>query len=94
MVQASRSSGVLTANKIVFGGQCKLMSIHATNVSNPPAVCILKVYDGTDATGIEIARISVQPESSIEFDMHGVLCKTGIFYEEVDDGLATSIEFQ
>jgi len=92
MVQASRSSGVLLEDKIVFSGQCKLMSIHTTNTTTD--ICVLKVYDGIDNTGIEVARITVGNKQTIEFDMHGVLCKTGIFYEEVDDGLATSIEFQ
>ena len=45
-----RSSGALTANKQVFTGKCKLISIHACEVGGSAAS--IKVYDNTSAAGI------------------------------------------
>jgi len=87
-----RTSGVLTASTLVFKGECKLISIHSVALGAPTTV---KVFDGLDNTGLEIARIvHTDPNGMIEFDMHGVLCKTGLFVEEVAGGaMATSVEF-
>ena len=93
MVQGCRTSGVLTAHKIVFTGQCKLISIHATEVAGSPALATIKVFDGEDNTGIEVARITLAASESKEFDMHGVLCRTGLYYEETTGDAAVSIEF-
>jgi len=92
MVQASRTSGVLTASAIVNRGQCKLMSIHACETAG--AMAQIKVFDGTDNTGIEISRIILAAGQTLEFDMHGVLCKDGLYFEEVSGAVACSVEFQ
>lgn len=89
-----RTSGVLTASTVVTSGHALLMSIHACEVGGVSPVTI-KVYDGTSASGKEIARLVLAANQTIEFDMHGVMCKDGIFFEEVAAGgdSAVSIEF-
>lgn len=86
-----RTSGVLTASTLVFKGECKLISIHCCSLGAPTTV---KVFDGLDNTGKEVARLVLNPDAIIEFDMHGVLCKTGLYVEEIAGGaMATSVEF-
>ena len=87
---ACRSSGVLTASALVFTGQCKLISIHATSVGAP---ALIKVWDNTAASGKEVARITLAPDSTIEFDMHGIICATGLYLEEVSGAMACSVEY-
>ena len=80
MVSGCRSSGLLDSSKQVVTGRCKLVSIHATSVGGAATI---KVFDGTDATGKEVARITVGEDvqvsppysidGSVEFDMHGVI---------------------
>ena len=85
-----RSSGVLTASGLVYSGKCKLISIHACSVGAPT---VIKVYDNTAASGKEVARITMQPDQVLEFDMHGVLCRNGIYLEEASGAMEVSIEF-
>ena len=85
-----RSSGVVTASTLVFTGQCKLISIHAIAIGAPT---VIKVWDGVAASGKEIARISLAPEATIEFDMHGVICSTGLYIEEDSGAMAASVEY-
>tara|TARA_R100001163_G_C5056674_1_gene193119 strand:+ start:128 stop:430 length:303 start_codon:yes stop_codon:yes gene_type:complete len=92
MVQASRTSGVLTASAIVNRGQCKLMSIHACETAG--SLAQIKIFDGTDATGVEIARLILAAGQTIEFDMHGVIAKNGLYFEETSGAVACSVEFQ
>lgn len=87
---ACRSSGVLTASAVVFTGQCKLVSIHATSIGAPT---IIKVWDNTAASGKELARITLNPDATIEFDMHGVICSNGLYLEEVSGAMAASVEY-
>lgn len=87
---ACRSSGVLTADAIIFTGQCKLVSIHSTAINTATTI---KVFDGLDNSGIEIARLILASNQTLEFDMHGVICSTGLFVEEVSGAMACSIEF-
>jgi hypothetical protein len=77
-----RSSGLLTASGQVFTGKCKLVSIHVNNDSG--SACQIKVFDGTSNTGKELARINLDGTTvqNLEFDMHGVLCSVGLYYEE------------
>ena len=79
-----RSSGLLTVNTQVFTGQCKLISIHVSADNGAPV--LIKVFDGTANTDKEVARITAQPDTSVEFDMHGVLMSNGIYYEEIKTG--------
>ena len=100
MVSGCRSSGLLDTSAQVVTGKCKLISIHATSVGGAATI---KVFDGTDATGKEVARITVGEDvqvsppysidGSVEFDMHGVLIETGIYYEETSGNAAVFINF-
>ena len=99
-----RSSGLLESSAQVVTGKCKLISIHATSIGGAATI---KVFDGTDATGKEVARITLgiehltgQPPSpnyiqdeSVEFDMHGVIMLNGIYYEETSGEAAVFINF-
>ena len=91
MVTGCRSSGLLDSSKQVVTGRCKLVSIHVTAVGGP---CTIKVFDGTDNTGKEVARIAHgTPDTSLEFDMHGVIMLNGIYYEETTGNAAVFINF-
>tara|TARA_R110000751_G_scaffold78908_1_gene159260 strand:+ start:847 stop:1125 length:279 start_codon:yes stop_codon:yes gene_type:complete len=91
MASGCRTSGVLTASAIVVSNQVKLISIHATEVG--ASTSTIKVFDGSDNTGKEIARLTLAANQTIEFDMHGVMCQTGLYYEETSGAAAVSIEF-
>ena len=90
MVAGCRSSGVLTASALVVSGQVKLISIHACSVGAPT---VIKIFDNTAASGKEIARLTMGPDSIIEYDMHGVLCMTGIYVQEASGAMEVSIEY-
>ena len=75
-----------------------MISIHANLIVVSNALVTVKVFDGTSASGTEIARIthSVTGHYNFEYDMHGVLCRSGIFLEIVENGSSTaevSVEF-
>jgi len=98
MADASRSSGVLGASAIVSRTQCRLKSIHANIVVVSNAAVTIKVFDGTDNTGTELARIhnTTTGQYNIEYDMHGVLATGGLFLEVAEAGSSTahvSVEF-
>ena len=103
MVTGCRSSGLLDSSQIVVTGRCKLVSIHVTSISGPATV---KVFDGTDNSGKEVARITAgvdnqtggtpptyTQDETLEFDMHGVIMHNGIYYEETSGEAATFINF-
>tara|TARA_R100000773_G_C4194995_1_gene99495 strand:+ start:465 stop:743 length:279 start_codon:yes stop_codon:yes gene_type:complete len=92
MVAGCRTSGVLTASAVVARHQCKLISIHATETAGSMAQ--IKVFDGTSNSGLEIARLILAAGQTIEFDMHGVIAKNGLYFEETSGAVAVSIEFQ
>ena len=87
LTESSGSSGSVA----VATGPIKLNSVHGYVVSGTIAQCI--VYDNTAASGTIVARLFLDcvdtsgggptggiPESkSMEYDMHGVYCKIGIF---------------
>ncbi len=91
MVAGCRSSGVLTGSALIASGQVKLISIHATEVGGGAAV--IKIFDNTAASGKEIARMTLAANQTIEFDMHGVLAMTGLYFQEVSGAVAVSVEF-
>tara|TARA_R100001015_G_scaffold18354_2_gene11295 strand:- start:82 stop:360 length:279 start_codon:yes stop_codon:yes gene_type:complete len=92
MVAGCRTSGVLTASAIIARHQCKLISIHACELAG--AAAMIKVYDGISPSGVEIARMVIPAVDSVEFDMHGVIAKNGLYFEKVSGDMAVSIEFQ
>ena len=73
-----RSSGLLTntAGDVVVSGQIKLISVHGANDTN--AALTATLFDNTAASGKIVARLTVPANGSMEFDMHGVLCKLGL----------------
>ena len=89
--QVCRSSGVLGSSGIVNSEQSLLISIHANLIVVSNALVTVKVFDGTSASGTEVARIthSVTGHYNIEYDMHGVLCRNGIFIE-IDESAGSS----
>ena len=93
-----RSSGILaSATNAVAKGQCKLVSIHA--VATDTAATTIRVFDNASAaSGTEVARIIVGGDypSTLEFDMHGVICNNGLFAtisSGTNEGAAITIEF-
>ena len=89
--QTCRSSGVLAADKIISNEQCLLISIHACETGSSTAE--IRVFDGTSAAGTEIARIGLAANQTIEFDMHGVLARNGLFFKKQSGSVACSVEF-
>tara|TARA_R100001591_G_scaffold106360_1_gene114709 strand:+ start:231 stop:515 length:285 start_codon:yes stop_codon:yes gene_type:complete len=87
-----RSSGVLTSSAVVSSDRALLISIHATEVAGSAAT--VKIWDNASAaSGKEVARITLSANQTIEFDMHGVLCTNGIYFEEDAGSVAVSVEF-
>tara|TARA_R110001592_G_scaffold28087_3_gene103663 strand:- start:1869 stop:2171 length:303 start_codon:yes stop_codon:yes gene_type:complete len=92
-----RSSGVLGASAIVSKDNAKLISLHLAITVNSGA-CTVKVFNGTDNSGTEIVRFhnEVNGFYNLEYDMHGVMCRSGIFLEITEAGSSTanvSVEF-
>tara|TARA_R110000765_G_scaffold304507_1_gene398480 strand:- start:420 stop:719 length:300 start_codon:yes stop_codon:yes gene_type:complete len=83
-----RSSGAITADKLVFTGRGKLISIHALGFAPNNAYC--KVYDNTSASGEVIGILAVGGTAeSTEADLHGVIFKNGL-YVDVEHGGGTT----
>ena len=98
MGYSCRSSGVLGASKLIVTGRTKLVSVHAALFVTGGDAVTINVYDGTDNTGTKIAMIAQSTNGyyNLEYDMHGVLCNTGLFLEVAEAGSSTvnvSIEF-
>ena len=98
MAFGCRSSGVLGADKLIVTGKTKLVSIHAAIFITGGTAATINVYDGTDNSGTKIAMIkhSTNGYYNYEYDMHGVLCNTGLFLEVIEAGSSTvdvSVEF-
>ena len=63
-----RSSGVNTASAVINAGRTRLISIHSACTGSAPTT--IKVFDNASAaSGKELARMILQPESSLEFDI-------------------------
>ena len=106
---ACRSSGALTADALVVTGQCKLVSIHGINLhatqvttatlydntaasGKKVAVFALPAQAGagTDGAG---AATTAPTLLSLEWDMHGVLCRNGLYLDVTGGTPSISIEF-
>ena len=87
MVDSCRSSGVLVASDVIAAHPCKLKSIHFSIFAGGTDVVTVKVFDSKDSTltgNTELARVVVegsQSVSNIEYDMHGVLAREGLYLE-------------
>ena len=111
MSSSCRSSGLITADTLVFTGQCKLVSIHGYNIHASTHTTVI-VYDNTAASGKIVAKLYLPPltmsgttgagadptvnpvgMNNIEFDMHGVLCRNGIYVDITDGTPNITVEF-
>ena len=104
-----RSSGDLTSSAIVHTGRCKLVSIHGTNLhatdsstiivydntaasSKIVAYLVLPALRGGGVDGSSQATFA-PTATSIEFDMHGVICHTGLYFSATSGTPHVTIEF-
>tara|TARA_R110000765_G_scaffold419636_1_gene523990 strand:+ start:827 stop:1102 length:276 start_codon:yes stop_codon:yes gene_type:complete len=86
-----RSSGLITnETKVVISGNAKLVSVHASNDTG--GALTANVYDNTAASGKIVARLHIPAATSLEFDMHGVICSIGIC-AIVPNHLDVTVEF-
>lgn len=87
--ELTESSGT-SGSVAVVAGPIKLNSVHGYVVSGSIAQCV--IYDNTAASGKIVARLYIDSSDvdgagpsaaglgkSMEYDMHGVYCKIGIF---------------
>ena len=106
MADASRSSGVLTASKVISDTPCRLKSVHIACFAAGADVDTLKIFDSKDSTltgNTEIYRAVFNGSMSadnIEADMHGVLAREGLFAQltapvspDASSRFAFSVEF-
>ena len=87
-----RSSGLILADKLVYTGQCKLVSIHAMNSHASDATTIV-VYDNVAGSGDIVAKILLSAGLSLEYDMHGVICGTGLYVDVTAGTPELTLEF-
>ena len=73
-----RSSGLIVSDALVFSGRVKLVSVHATNFHTSQDALII-IYDNTAASGTTVLTLVLEPKKSIEVDMHGAICETGLY---------------
>ena len=101
MSNVARSSGLITADAQVHIGRCKLVSIHGCNL-HATDVSVLVVYDNTAASGKVVAKMILPPladgggggtATSIEYDMHGVICLNGLYADVTNGTPNVTIEF-
>ena len=72
---------------MVFKGKCKLISVHASNVSG--SAVTISVYDSDDASAsgdVEVCRMVLAANGSFEYDMHGRFCAKGLFVDITGTG--------
>ena len=90
------TSGILTANKVVYSGRTRIASVRVMSTGNTAGS--IKVYDSGTATTSskkEITRMFVggaADSHNHEFDMHGTIAAEGL-YVVVTGTIAYSIEF-
>ena len=104
-----RSSGDLTSSALVVSERCKLVSIHGTNLHATDTSTIIiydntaasgKIVGylvlpalrgaGVDGSG---AATFAPTATSLEFDMHGVICEKGLYYSSSAGTPHVTIEF-
>jgi len=78
MVTGCRSSGLVVASALIYSGRNKLVSVHATNMHTTEDAALV-IYDNTAASGNVVLSLVLEPKKSIECDMHGVICSTGLY---------------
>tara|TARA_R110002020_G_scaffold376302_1_gene587427 strand:- start:40 stop:348 length:309 start_codon:yes stop_codon:yes gene_type:complete len=101
MSNVARSSGLITVDTLVHTGRCKLVSIHACNL-HATDISVITVHDNTAASGKVVGKMVLPALAdgggagtalSLEFDMHGVVCRKGL-YVDVNAGTPNvTVEF-
>ena len=87
------STGVKTVDSLVTTDRCKLMSVHATNASG--SAFTVSVYDSGVANSsgkVEVARLHLASNGSLEYDMHGRICAEGLYVDVTGTG-TYSVEY-
>tara|TARA_R110002012_G_C11619506_1_gene608835 strand:- start:306 stop:608 length:303 start_codon:yes stop_codon:yes gene_type:complete len=99
MGQGCRSSGLLdTTDTTVYSGRCKLVSIHGYNDHGSNASTVT-IYDNIASSGKVVATFILPAKSagggglSMEFDMHSVICHTGLRFTFSAGTPKVTIEF-
>jgi hypothetical protein len=87
-----RSSTLIVGDLLVYTGQCKLISIHAMNSHASDATTIV-VYDNVAGSGDIVAKMVLGAGLSLEYDMHGVICKTGLYVDVTAGTPELTLEF-
>ena len=80
-------SGVKTADAVVHVGRCSLLGVKATNVSG--SAFTVQVWDSATATSsqkVEVARLVLAANGSLEYDMHGRMCAEGLYVDVTGTG--------
>jgi hypothetical protein len=80
-------SGVKTADAVVHVGRCALQGIKATNASG--STFTVQVWDSATATTsqkVEVARMVLAANGSLEYDMHGRICAEGLYVDVTGTG--------
>ena len=80
-------SGVKSTDAVAYVGRCALKSIHATNASG--STFTVQVWDSGTATTsgkVEIARMVLASNGSLEYDMHGRICAEGLYVDVTGTG--------
>ena len=105
MGQGCRSSGLINASQLVYSGRCKLVSVHGYN-EHAGNNSIVTIRDNTSASGKIVAKMvlpsltyqfGAPPEhsqaTSLEFDMHSVICHNGLYVEIAGGTANVTVEF-
>tara|TARA_R100000152_G_C6712033_1_gene139500 strand:- start:87 stop:395 length:309 start_codon:yes stop_codon:yes gene_type:complete len=101
MSNVARSSGLLTADGQIHVGRCKLVSIHACNMHAADHATVV-IYDNTAASGKIVAKFVLPPlttaggdalNPTLEFDMHGVICRKGLYIDVTGGTPNVTVEF-
>ena len=75
-------SGVRTLDAVIHIGRCSLLSVHATNVSG--STFSVQVWDSASTTTtdkVEVCRLVLAANGSLEYDMHGRMCAEGLYVD-------------
>ena len=92
MTFSSRTSGALTSSALVFSGRVRLISVHVAN-SHGSTASTINIYDNTAGSGTIVAKLIIPATDCREYDMHGVICDTGL-YTDISGGTASvTVEF-
>ena len=98
------SSGSCTASTQVAFGRHKAISMHVNSTANhsgsgATAAFVVTLYDGTDTSGVAIAKVSTNgnhtsaPAFNFETDLHGVVAEDGLYLHIAGTGGTVFVHF-